>query len=107
MPKNGIYFSDPYFLVYEIQENTDTILSIYGKIRIRESPYLFTQCCSDASIPDFEQVVDTRDVILTICGCWLLQNLGKRKKSNKFNRLQIEVLFLPNKSRETSKMEIS
>ena len=35
-------------------------------------------------------------VILTICGCWLLQNLVKRKKSNKFNRLQIEVFFIPN-----------
>ena len=33
---------------------------------------------------------------LTICGCWFLQNLEKRKKSNKFNRLQIEVFFLPN-----------
>ena len=31
------------------------------------------------------------NVILTICGCWLLQSLEKRKKSNKFNRLQIEV----------------
>ena len=35
-------------------------------------------------------------VILIICGFWLLQNLEKRKKSNKFNRLWIEVLFLPN-----------
>ena len=31
------------------------------------------------------------NVILTICGCWLLQNLEKRKKSNKVNRLQIKV----------------
>ena len=36
------------------------------------------------------------NVILTICGYWLLQNLEKRKKINKFNRLQIEVFFLPN-----------
>ena len=33
---------------------------------------------------------------LTICGCWFLQNLEKRKKGKKFNRLQIEVFFLPN-----------
>ena len=36
------------------------------------------------------------NIFLAICGCWLLQNLAKRKKSNKFNRLQIEVFFLPN-----------
>ena len=35
-------------------------------------------------------------VILTICGYWLLQNLEKRKKSRKFNRLQTEVFFLLN-----------
>ena len=34
------------------------------------------------------------NVILTISGSWLLQNLAKRRKSNKFNRLQIEVFFL-------------
>ena len=40
-------FSDPYFPVYrqnrvrifKIRENTDIILSLYGKIQIRESPY--------------------------------------------------------------------
>ena len=36
------------------------------------------------------------NVILTICGYWLLQNLEKRKKNNKFNRLQIELFSLPN-----------
>ena len=36
------------------------------------------------------------NVILTISGCWLLQNLEKRKKSNKFNRFQIGVFFLSN-----------
>ena len=35
-------------------------------------------------------------VILIICGYWLLQNIEKKKKSNKFNRLRIEVFFLPN-----------
>ena len=30
----------PYSIVYEIGQNTDTILSIFGKIGIRESPYL-------------------------------------------------------------------
>ena len=35
-------------------------------------------------------------VVLSVCGCWLLQNLEKRKKSIKLNRLQIEVFFLPN-----------
>ena len=32
----------------------------------------------------------------TICGYWLLQNLEKRKKSNNFNRLQMELFFLQN-----------
>ena len=32
--------SHPYSIVYEIGQNTDTILSIFGKIGIRESPYL-------------------------------------------------------------------
>ena len=31
------------------------------------------------------------NVILTICGCWLLQNLENRDKRNKFKRLQIKV----------------
>ena len=35
-------------------------------------------------------------VVLSVCGCWLLQNLEKRKKSIKLNILQIEVFFLPN-----------
>ena len=34
------------------------------------------------------------NIMLTICCCWLLQNLEKRKKSNEFNKLQVEVLFL-------------
>ena len=33
------------------------------------------------------------NVILTICGCWLLQNLENRNKRNKFKRLQIKVFF--------------
>ena len=33
---------------------------------------------------------------------WLLQNLEKREKSNKFNRLQIEVFFFPNINPSTS-----
>ena len=33
---------------------------------------------------------------LTINSCWLLQNLEKIKKSNKFNRFQIGVFFFPN-----------
>ena len=36
------------------------------------------------------------NVILTIGGCWLLQNLENRNKSNKFKRLQIKVFFFPN-----------
>ena len=36
------------------------------------------------------------NVILSISDYWLLQNLEKRKKSNTFNRLQIEVFSLPN-----------
>ena len=35
------------------------------------------------------------NIIFTIWGCLLLQYLGKRKKSIKFNRLRIEVLFIP------------
>ena len=35
-------------------------------------------------------------VILTIYGCWLSKNLEKVKKSNKFNRVQIEVFLLAN-----------
>ena len=38
------------------------------------------------------------NVILSISDYWLLQNLEKRKKSNTFNRLQIEVFSLPNVS---------
>ena len=81
----------------------------YGKIQIRFCPYTgkygseksriwanFTQCCSGVSFANFEQVVAVTDVILTICGCWLLQNLEKRNKSNNFNRLHIEVFYLPN-----------
>ena len=34
------------------------------------------------------------NIMLTICCCWLLHNLEKRKKSNEFNKLQVEVLFL-------------
>ena len=56
----------------------------------------FTQCCSGVFIAEVEQVVTTREVVLTFCGCWLLPNLEKRKKSKNFNRLQIEVFFLPN-----------
>ena len=32
-------FSNPYLHVSETLENTDTILSIHGKLRIRENPY--------------------------------------------------------------------
>ena len=35
------------------------------------------------------------NVNFTVCGYWLLKNLEK-KKSNKFNSVQIEVSFLPN-----------
>ena len=38
------------------------------------------------------------NVILTTCGFWLLQNLAKRKKSNKFNRLQTEMFLILNLS---------
>ena len=38
------------------------------------------------------------NVILTICGYWLLQNLEESKKINKFNRLQAELFSLPNLS---------
>ena len=53
------------------------------------------QCCSDVSIADFEQVVVARAVILTVCGYRLLQNVEKRRKSNKFNRSQIELSPFP------------
>ena len=36
------------------------------------------------------------NVNLYFCGYWLLQNLEKRRKSNKFNRLQIEVFLHSN-----------
>ena len=77
------------------------LYTIYKKIQIRESPYLgifhavllwcffcwlwTNSCCARR--------------YFTIFGWWLLlQILEKRKKSNSFNRLQIEVSFLPNVS---------
>ena len=52
------------------------------------------KCCCSLSLLLLYQV----NVVFIICGYWLLQNLEKRKKSNKFKRLQIEVFFLLNVS---------
>ena len=64
------FFCDPHFLVYgknriqsflymdrisefvHIRENKDTILFIYGKIRMRKSPVL-AQCYAEVFLPDF------------------------------------------------------
>ena len=71
-----------------IRKNTDQRNLGFGQIsRSVALVFLFA---------NFEQVVAVTDVILTICGRWLLQNLEKRNKSNNFNRLQIEVFYLPN-----------
>ena len=67
----------------------------YCSEKVRICAY-FMQYYSGVSIADFEKVIVTREVNFTICGYWLIQNLDKRKKRNKFKRFQIEMFFLPN-----------
>ena len=85
----------------EICQNTGFLWSVYflwyrgNSVQIRENTAQRKSVFGHIS-RSIDQVIVTREVLFTICGCWLIQNLDKRKKRNKFKGFQIEAFFLPN-----------